>query len=120
MIIVKWTLVDVCGCLCPSVDISVRIIHPSDHTVYLPNPLGKKNWFMPRESVVMAKGKGELHTFWLMNFGSDGSASHGSMNDHGNHTRDESKWVWLYCRLLNHETQKLDPVALYCCNIFSI
>ena len=39
---------------------------------------GKKHWLVRRKEAVHAKGKGEMHTYWLVGFQSDNSNSGGS------------------------------------------
>ena len=41
-------------------------IHISEDTARLLKIAGKSHWFKPREDKVVAKGKGELTTFWLL------------------------------------------------------
>lgn len=41
-------------------------IHISQETADLLIAAGKSHWVVPREDVVVAKGKGELRTFWLL------------------------------------------------------
>jgi hypothetical protein len=41
--------------------------------------LGKSHWLVPRKEVVSAKGKGEMHTFWLKTTGPSNRASTRSM-----------------------------------------
>ena len=41
-------------------------IHISQETADLLIAAGKNHWIIPREDVVVAKGKGELRTFWLL------------------------------------------------------
>jgi hypothetical protein len=48
-------------------------IHISQETANLITAAGKGHWVVPRPDLVVAKGKGELKTFWL--FVKDGSAS---------------------------------------------
>jgi Adenylate and Guanylate cyclase catalytic domain len=48
-------------------------IHLSQETADLLMMAGKASWVIPRDDVVVAKGKGELNTFWL-NIGSSDTA----------------------------------------------
>jgi class 3 adenylate cyclase len=41
-------------------------IHVSEETAMLLVAAGKKHWIKPREDVIVAKGKGNLHTYWLL------------------------------------------------------
>ena len=46
-------------------------IHISQETAEILKEAGKESWVEPREDVIMAKGKGQLNTFWLIFSGSD-------------------------------------------------
>lgn len=72
-------------------------IHISQQTADLLKASGKENWYVPRKDKVMAKGKGELQTYWLVfkqNDGvsscSGGSNSRTSFTEFGEGTGDEA------------------------------
>ena len=47
-------------------------IHCSEETANALREAGKEQWLTPREDRIVAKGKGELQTFWI-NVGSSGT-----------------------------------------------
>jgi hypothetical protein len=56
-------------------------IQVSKYTADLLIAAGKKEWLVPREDVVIAKGKGEMRTFWLNKGGSKSGTSKSSESD---------------------------------------
>jgi hypothetical protein len=59
-------------------------IHMSTETADLLIEAGKAMWVVPREGMVLAKGKGELRTFWFnMNATSSGSVRSSERDDDG-------------------------------------
>lgn len=56
-------------------------IHVSQETADALLQAGKSSWIQPREDVILAKGKGELKTFWLTisNTFDFAGSSHGSV-----------------------------------------
>ena len=39
-------------------------IHVSEATAHLLEQSSKSSWLVPRDDTIVAKGKGEMHTFW--------------------------------------------------------
>jgi hypothetical protein len=55
-----------------------NMIHLSEETAQLLKEAGKENWIRPREDMVIAKGKGELTTYWLNKADGPGTSHSGS------------------------------------------
>jgi class 3 adenylate cyclase len=53
-------------------------IHLSEETAQLLKEAGKEHWIQPREDKVVAKGKGELTTYWLNKADGPGTSHSGS------------------------------------------
>jgi hypothetical protein len=56
-------------------------VQVSKETAELLIAAGKKDWLLPREDIVVAKGKGEMRTFWLEIGRSQASTSNSSESD---------------------------------------
>jgi hypothetical protein len=56
-------------------------IHVSEATAILLEQAGKAHWIREREDRIIAKGKGEMRTFWVDSIRSDSDKSHRSSDD---------------------------------------
>lgn len=56
-------------------------IHVSEATAKLLEQAGKTHWIAEREDRIIAKGKGEMRTFWVDSMRSDCDKSHRSSDD---------------------------------------
>ena len=64
-------------------------IHISQETVDLLIAAGKTQWMMPRDDVVVAKGKGEMRTYWLTMGASDSGTVVSGSDTGSNRDRDD-------------------------------
>ena len=67
-------------------------IHVSEATAELLRTAGKGNWISPRESLVDAKGKGSMQTYWVYTKG-ETTKSSGVASSTGSDTTDEQDGV---------------------------
>ena len=68
-------------------------IHASEATANLLIQAGKTHWVKPREDTVVAKGKGELKTFWIEPRTSNNHSTHTESTNVGDDEDDISKML---------------------------
>lgn len=82
-------------------------IHLSQETVDLLIAAGKTQWITPRDDAVVAKGKGELRTYWLTMGSSDTGTVVSGSDTYSNTDLDDD----ISATSVSHEKEKIVQVA---------